>query len=515
MYIIICPPSLPANRVVNRVCPASVLCLSCYCIFIHIRWFRWLTGSVDDELPSLDEASTSVDALVADDPVFPTLRHPPGVFEPSSRPITPGPPPGLGSIPHSHPSPAVPHSSLQTNRGRQTPPAVPLKPGTKVVTPSGAEAKRNVRALAIESGLSKEIASKSKSPKVLQDEDFPALDTPRAPARPSTPSASSKAGAKPAPAASKKIEKSGELVSEKLPAEPPAVLPQSRSQPRTAGKKPTPGALNIAAATNTSQKNAELSSADKSIDKDPSFPSLPTPSAVSSPVTRAAPKTLRVVPTPKTEAPPPLFGATGGYIPALPTRSVAAVAARPETPISEIISDSTSVASASVSQSRTSSPPPQKVGTAPVRATTKSQLRKQRKEAIKKDAAVIVAQPAKQAEQEVEIGPIVGRKKKQKKAKPTNQEVTPTTAQPESQPESRTETPIPPQPAAQPATKESRDTKEAKEMKEPKEPKEVKDETSTYRTIANESTSLMDDKFSRKKASETKGKRRPSLPPGD
>ncbi len=53
-----------------------------------------------------------------------------------------------------------------------------------------------------------------------------------------------------------------------------------------------------------------------------------------------------------------------------------------------------------------------------MRATTKSQQRKQRKEALKEATAQIAE--TKAAEQEVEIAPIVGRKKKQKKEKKPN-----------------------------------------------------------------------------------------------
>lgn len=166
----------------------------------------------------------------------------------------------------------------------------------------------------------------------------------------------------------------------------------------------------------TQPKSTADSSAVSDKSNTSAFPALPTPTTVNapSPSVKAGPKTLRVVNTPKTEHPP--HSSSGGT--PLVNAAVRAVsgAHRPETPASQDVSDSASIISASVSASRTSSPPPSsKVGSAPVRKTTKSQQRKARKEAQKKTAAIEVA--AKPSEPE-EHAPIIGRKKKQKKEKP-------------------------------------------------------------------------------------------------
>ncbi|KAF6818562.1 general negative regulator of transcription subunit 4 [Colletotrichum plurivorum] len=361
------------------------------------------TPLIDDELPSLDEATSSVDALVSDDPL------PPFGVSGLSRPVVPTPPPGLGP-PGRAPSPVL----------RQAPvPAVPLTPHAPKATPTmanvvraatpdvtprknvpGSEAKKNIKALAVESGLSKDIASQASPSKksVLQEEDFPALDAVKANAkaqRPGTPARSAVSTPKLAPASIKK----------------PQQQPPAPEAPKPAAK-PVPGVLNIAAATKAAQKQPEPS-ADHSDSS--AFPALPTPTtAVPSPVTRAAPKTLRVVQTPRSEVPPAL---ASGAISAA-ARAVSSATGRPGTPASEIISDSASIISGSVSASRSSSPPPSKVGTAPVRMTTKSQQRKARKEAHKEQSASI-AEAAKQAEPE-EQAPIIGRKKKQKKEKPVS-----------------------------------------------------------------------------------------------
>lgn len=376
------------------------------------------------------------------------------------------------------------------------------------------EAKKAVKALAAESGLSKDI-SKAKSK--LLDEDFPALNSPKLPA--ATPVIPPKATASKGTSSKKSPEKSADKVKEKgkdkgkekektAPAPTPTPSPEKSGTPKLprldtkapekapekvqektadkkADKRPVPGILNIAAATKAAQvKNVEAqSAADKATaDRDSAFPALPmpTPLSASSPLARAAPKTLRVVSTPRTEAP---------ATPILSTPAVRSVAAsiRPETPASELISDSASIISASISASRTNSPPPSKIGSAPVRTTTKSQQRKQRKEALKKETATIAAQPVK-AETTVEIAPILGRKKKQKKEK---EKVSSKTATPSA---SRPETPL----AALPAP--------VKETKEVPEVKEVKEESSAYRSTANETTTLTDEPLHKGRYGDVKGK---------
>jgi CCR4-NOT transcription complex subunit 4 len=371
----------------------------------------------------------------------------------------------------------------------------------KTATSSGSEAKKNIKALAIESGLSGNIASqaskaKSKSNTVLQDEDFPALDTPKTnPVSVATPGVQSRPLAAKSVAAGKKV--ADKKISEKQTAKekdkgksqekgsdnndkavvvaaeapPSSSTEATKTTTKPSDKRPVIGTLNIAAATKASQTKAVVDgprtteNLKSASEKDSAFPALPTPSTASvlSPVTRTAPKTLRVVPTPKTEVPPPTLPGS--------VRSATSVV-RPETPGSEIISDSASIISAGVTLSRASSPPPSRVGTAPLRTATKSQQRKARKEAVKKDTEAIATQP--KPEPEVDIAPIVGRKKKQKKEKAaTSSNATPT--------ESRPETPVTQQPATS-------------LVKEVKEMKEVKDDSSAYRSTAHETMSLTEDK---------------------
>ncbi|KAI0839841.1 hypothetical protein F5Y06DRAFT_286277 [Hypoxylon sp. FL0890] len=135
----------------------------------------------DDDLLPLDEASFSVDALVAD---------PDGSDEPRLSFLhgegrAPFVPPGLGlSLSHSHPStqPAerssTPVPQRQSSQGAVSikSPAIP-----RPVTPLIPKIESSPAELAAKSGLSKDIAAQSsKSSKgkgVLQEEDFPALDS--------------------------------------------------------------------------------------------------------------------------------------------------------------------------------------------------------------------------------------------------------------------------------------------------------------------------------------------------
>lgn len=415
------------------------------------------------------------------------------------------PPPGLGFMAHGHPSrvatplqappglapPAIPPAAgLLSNI---TPsPVVPLKPASsspssaaglvsaskKGAEPAaGALAKKNIKALALDSGLSSEIASqantsaKGKKP-VLQDEDFPALESAKPVSRTSTP-APAKAPFIKTPMVPKKAQgETPKSATATVATDTPAQLASAPKVERKAERKVVPGVLNIAAATKAAAaKSNPPSTATSAVEKadDSAFPALPTPGSVSvsSPATRV-PKTLRVVSTPKAETPPSM--SAGAAAPASLRHAFSTLQQRPETPGSADVSDTASILSASASASRTNSPPPgpSRVGSAAVRNTTKSQQRKARKDATKKEAAAIAVQT--KPEPEVVIAPIVGRKKKQKKEPkekaPKDKDVTPPV---ESRPQS-------PGPAEKPVEKEGKLAAEEK--------------VSTYRQAVNESMSL-------------------------
>ncbi|KAL7622294.1 transcriptional repressor general negative regulator of transcription subunit 4 [Parahypoxylon ruwenzoriense] len=410
----------------------------------------------DDDLIPFDEASSSVDALVADS-YGPEEPQPSSFIPEGGRTSVP---PGLG-LSHSHPpaqfaersSTPAPQSQVGQIRASSRSPAIlrpvtplvlkyPVKPAAsgkkEIIATSGNEAKKSIKELAAKSGLSKDIAAQaSKSTKgkgVLDEEDFPALDSVKTSSPPKvTPVLPSKP-----PSSSTKAPQGKKSASETAGKPPSGKV--ITATPSKSEKRPVPGILDIAAATKTVAR-ASVSETTSGTDKlsnqvhisasqthkAQGASALPTPTpttaSVSSPITKVAPKTLRLVHTPKAEAPPI-------HIPPAAVASIRAAsiiagsANRPATPASEGISDTASIVSASVSVSRTSSPPPSKVGSASMRVTTKSQQRKQRKEASKEAAAQLTE--SKPVEQEVEIAPILGRKKKQKKERKTT-----TTSRPE------------------------------------------------------------------------------------
>lgn len=323
--------------------------------------------------------------------------------------------------------------------------ALALKEGSPA---AGTEAKKNIKELAAKSGLSKDIAAQSsktsKGKGVLQEEDFPALDSVKTTSPPKvTPALPSKPVSSSSKAPQGKKATGGDTTAKK---------PSGKATTNKSDKRPVVGTLDIAAATKVVAQagvSETASGTDKSSNQVPTSASqaqkahgastmpTPTPTAsVSSPMTKVAPKTLRLVHTPKTEAPP--IQIPSAAVASIRAASIGGSSHRPATPASEVISDTASIVSASVSVSRTSSPPPSKIGSASVRATTKSQQRKQRKEASKEAASQIAE--TKPIEEEVEIGPILGRKKKQKKEKKTtiaSRPETPSTLG------AQTETPVP------------------------------------------------------------------------
>ncbi|TGJ88247.1 hypothetical protein E0Z10_g581 [Xylaria hypoxylon] len=362
----------------------------------------------DDDLLPLDEASSAVDALVSDS--YPSelqdSLHLGSITPPSL-------PPGLG-FSHAHPplpfvTPLAPISTKPT----------PVR-GKEEYSASNNDAKKSIKELANTSGLAQDIAAQATKSKahLLQEEDFPALDAvkiaspSRVIATPSKPGQASKT-----PSSKKSITDTSNRTS-------------TESKSKKLEKRPMPGILDIAAATNpvpqqnatskkaeTQDKASTNNSLSAQSSKTPVVSALPTPTpttaSVSSPLARAAPKTLRLVQTPKTEL--PVSNIAPAAVASIRSAAAAGSSHRPMTPASEIISDTASIVSVSVSASRSSSPPPSKIGSLPTRPTTKSQQRKQRKEASKGAAAQIA--DINPFEPEVEIAPILGRKKKQKREK--------------------------------------------------------------------------------------------------
>lgn len=196
-------------------------------------------------------------------------------------------------------------------------------------------------------------------------------------------------------------------------------------------KRPLPGKLDIKAATQAAVVEQSPATSSHQADGTPktsrtlpatSAPASPAAAATGSPIKRTvAPRTLRVVPTPKTEIPPPLPAPPApslthtSTVDKLRSRQASIASINPPgTPMSEATFDTASVTSASIS--RASSPPPigGKVGTAPMRSKTKSQAKKDRQER-KRQIEEEVAIEENKSDVEVVQAPIIGRKKKAKK----------------------------------------------------------------------------------------------------
>lgn len=406
---------------------------------------------------------------------------------------------------------AAPGAQRPGTPGQGTqPPIGPIQAVSKASAPQ-VDAGQNVRAMAVDSGLSKDIASQARQDKgkgVLQEEDFPALDT-RKSSGTSRPTSVSVPVSVPTPKSIAATPKKGRAELAGTPSKPERVstpkpekvstpkperastpwkpeqapspskpertaTPAKPEQEKRGEKRPAAGVLNIAAATKAVQTKhpdttpIEKLSAGTSVSASSSAAVTPVTASATvagpgtpasntgtstSTTSRGVAKTLRLVSTPKAEVPPNLAQASQSLA-GIPTATAARIS-RPGTPPSEAISESASMVSASVPNSRASSPPPSKiVGSAAVRTTTKSQQRKQRKEATKGISETVAG-----TTKEEEHAPVLGRKKKQKKEKPAKKAETPAPAakevpeKAEPEPEPEPEPKVEPEPKASPVKK--------------------------------------------------------------
>lgn len=362
----------------------------------------------------MDEATSSVNALVSDEPQGEVTQSS------SMRSAVHGQTTPLGIVSHrEHPEVALgsglaPNSSqsskvvsampidpsLRHDHGPAMPERTPLK-----TAPGSALGVVEKPARATSSPAQQR---RSRGSATLQVEDFPALDAPRLkepqPVSPAIPSVPTPKG-KPAP--KRPGERSSARPSGKAVMSPVATSGPVFESPNTkhdiVHADMTKSAVSLAEHSSKSD-----GSTDHSVMLPPPLSYLS--GTASSPMQRAPPRSIRVMPPAKAEA---------VALPS-PTHSTASKAVSlslvQDVPWNEGVSDTASVRSASLSASRTGSPPPSRIGSATVRSTTRSQQRKQRKEAIKQEAKVI--SEAAKAEPE-EHAPVVGRKKKQKKEKPT------------------------------------------------------------------------------------------------
>jgi CCR4-NOT transcription complex subunit 4 len=371
---------------------------------------------------------------------------------------------GLGSRPSSR-------ASLRKVSSHVVP-AVPLRPATPTFTPGKIATPRLTVKEVVKVGDEGETPTKAshsaaedESTKPAKEVSVPekevtvqaesaAEDLPKEQQADVTASSKAKAAAPPSAPTQKSVPKGmqpaakGQATVQASSAKAAPVTPSKpdREKNDLQKRKQPPGKLDIAAAVN---KEGEASSAKvtesvvQSRDVPPaSATSKPESPSVASPAVKLAPKTLRVVATPKTETPPagvttpkepvPPIPAAATAPTKLPSRQPSVASINPPgTPSSEQVSISDNLSMASTSQSRANSPPPSattptaagssKVGSAPVRAKTKSQLKKERQERAK---AIEEEKPTKEEEPVAKAVPeepaqeaIVSRKKKTKREK--------------------------------------------------------------------------------------------------
>lgn len=230
----------------------------------------------------------------------------------------------------------------------------------------------------------------------------------------------------------------------------PFSISASENSQKLTAKRPHPGKLDITAAKDASKIEMEsiASSSAQSKSVDPAV----TLSAISQPLTpvtslssasrQIQSRTVRGISTPKAENPPRLFSTS----PSIVSVAASTVASKqisrraslssihpPGTPVSEKISDNASFTSTSMS--RANSPPPSKVGSAPIRQYTKSQQRKERQVRARQAEEVLVKKEdssTKAIAEEPIQAPIIGRKKKTKKLTRGTTDSTPVATRPSS-----------------------------------------------------------------------------------
>lgn len=369
----------------------------------------------DDELASDPDAQSYVDQLVGESTSLSAKQR---ALAPGE--VGPLAPPGLAG-PHGHPEPRA----LTPSRPAAIAPAIPKAPppppidrGT--VTPEqtprkaagGPDARSKGKAAATNRGAAKSNQSEPSQSRRQQRsglsvEEYPTLAVaaaiPKQTGSPAIPLVPTPHGT-PAPRKAERAkmsEKPPQKASDKAPeAASGTSAPVSKSAGRRAGAAHS-GSRAPSASVEDGARPEESA-------KPPTRPAAPPPSVerITSPAPQSGPRTIRVVPTARID---------GSSQPSpVPTALSKAVSAStwPDTPVSEMVSDTASMVSASVTASRAGSPPPNRIGSATVRTSTKSSQRKERKKVMKEETKTIVEYPKPEPE---EHAPIMGRKKKQKK----------------------------------------------------------------------------------------------------
>lgn len=396
---------------------------------------------VNDSIFDQVESHTSLGSQVLDQPRRATPTIPPGFSAPavpkpirSEQPARPSSRNTLGSI-----APAIPVIPVTPGRA--------ATPGRSKKVKSSADVVESSNSVTEQAELSAAATSKPQTP-TKQNRKTSSAKT-------QTLTGAQKTGEEEAAAAITEQKENKQNLTTPVKSTPKAKAPGKRgknksetspekdikavSTPPTtlfSSKRQHPGKLDIAAATILSESERSGTTSVK-VDTQPknvraasltatdSVPASPSAVSTSSPIKKpAGTRTLRVVATPKTENPPPLSAVSSASLPHVSTveklrsrqASIASIN-QPGTPASELVSDTASITSTSIS--RANSPPPGgKVGTAPMRKKTKNQQKKERQEMARRreeeDRAAAIEEHT--PEPEIIQAPIMGRKKKTKKS---------------------------------------------------------------------------------------------------
>lgn len=426
--------------------PSLVISVSRFARHLENTFFAWgfrlvpqeltLTCAVDDEFPPLGAAPKDRNDL----PYRPYL--PQGPQEQSVRSGTPTLPPGL-PLPHGHPAAALLQHDISNPQSPASSVSYPVPP------PPGLPASR--RGTPIQKP--QESISRKQTPVMKETQGDTSAE------RPTNPAEISLGSPKMKPANRKNREEKAADPSPAPEKESPAPATETPKRAERT-KKAKPIKLNLAMPT--PQLSEVATTKETSSQNAPAVAPAPAPAPQSSqigsrpntPLTGVSrtsdssgprpPRVLRVVDTPKNETPPPSEAqstssaaaskdaskdskdASKDASKARSRRPSLSSLSRPATP-GDVGSDYDPNTSASVS--RANSPPPSRVGSAPVRTMTKSQAKKERRlkakqaEEAKKEEA-LASTPVEEPVQ----APIIGRKRKTKKTPASSSEQSTTAA---------------------------------------------------------------------------------------
>ncbi|EEP76432.1 conserved hypothetical protein [Uncinocarpus reesii 1704] len=375
----------------------------------HTTESSWAIFSLDEDFPPLAPPKSALDTVR-----IPSRSHI-SIGSPVSsiRSGTPTLPPGL-PLPHGHPAASLINES---DLGSSPSPSKRRASGqTTIAPPPGLTPPQKLR---------EPVVSRGATPVVPESPATSKPDTANILAEVSTGSPKPKSST----FAVQGIRAPSPSRSSKRPTDEVTLTKQSKGVSKESHGKSKPIKLDISFST-LSRESASPSQtappyhlpalATSVVGSRPNTPGTVASRMSDSPAPRQ-PRVLRVVDTPKSETPPLQSStATSGSVTAMKQRSrrpsISSVS-RPATP-ADIGSEYDPYTSASAS--RANSPPPSRIGSAPVRAMSKNQVKKQRKlkaeQAESKKEEEISPTPPEDTVQ----APILGRKRKTKKPSKRN-----------------------------------------------------------------------------------------------